>query len=118
MKRLLWLDDVRVPTKEWIKNYSPIGPDVEIFWVKNYNEFINWITANHLPDGICFDHDLGYYDDPENEKTGYDCAYWLVNYCMCENIELPEYNIQSSNPVGKENIDSLLKSYIKYLKNI
>jgi len=47
-------------------------------------------------------------------KTGYDCAKWLVGYCIDKNLALPLWNIQSANPVGKENINSLLNNYKKY----
>lgn len=122
MKRLLWLDDYRDPfdkETDWLV-FSPIGRDIEIHWVKNYKQFIRWITENGLPDGICFDHDLGftnkYYiennlESTPSEKTGYDCAKWLVEYCINNNYELPLYNIQSANPVGKENIDKLLTNF-------
>lgn len=138
-KILLWLDDSRNPLEnDWLV-FSPIGRDVDTHWVKSYEEFVRWIECNGLPDGICFDHDLGYVVDPninkieyingeisafsllpysEEEKTGFDCAKWLINYCMTQNIKLPKYNIQSSNPVGKENIDCLLKNYIKYCEKI
>ena len=109
-KILLWLDDYRDPEKnDWLV-FSPIGRDVNIIWVKSYNEFIDYIINNSLPDGICFDHDLG------GEKTGYDCAKWLVNYCIDNNLELPLYAIQSANPVGKENIDKLLTNFNKLNK--
>lgn len=109
-KTLLWLDDYRNPEKnDWLV-FSPIGRDVNIIWVKSYNEFIDYIINNSLPDGICFDHDLG------EEKTGYDCAKWLVNYCMNNNLQLPVYAIQSANPVGKENIDKLLTNFNKLNK--
>lgn len=127
MKKLLWLDDYRDPMEgQWLV-FSPITlEDLEVFWVKSYDQFIVWITANGLPDAICFDHDLAdeHYklelDDYESErmiyteKTGYDCAKWLVDYCIDNNKKLPLYNIQSANPVGKENIDKLLKNYIKH----
>lgn len=45
------------------------------------------------------------------EKTGYDCAVWLVNYCMDNKCTIPKWNIQSANPVGKENIKKLLENY-------
>jgi hypothetical protein len=109
MKTLLWLDDVRDPLKnDWL-NFSPIGKDVDTHWVTNYQEFIDWIMINGLPDAICFDHDLGSY-----EETGFDCAKWLVEYCMHNNKKLPKYNIQSANPVGKENIDLYLKNFKAY----
>lgn len=110
-KTLLWLDDCRDPfdkKMDWLI-YSPIGRNVNIVWVSNYNEFVEYITKFGLPDGICFDHDLG------EEKDGYDCAKWLVNYCLDNNEQLPLYSIQSANPVGKKNIDGLFMSLNKFL---
>lgn len=106
-KTLLWLDDFRNPFDkeiDWIV-FSPVGRDINIVWVKSYEEFIEYINKNGVPDGICFDHDLGFV------LTGYDCAKWLVEYCEKHDLKLPKYNIQSSNPVGKENIDKLFKRY-------
>jgi len=118
-KTLLWLDDYRDPLEgQWLV-FSPIkGNHYTVHWVKNYNQFVEWINTNGLPTGICFDHDL----DPNqgisgieiiDEKTGFDCAKWLVEYCIDNNKPLPLYNIQSANPVGKENIDKLLQNYLK-----
>jgi len=53
-----------------------------------------------------------------DEKTGMDCAKWLVEYCLDSNLQLPEYTIQSANPVGKENITSLLENYKKHNDSI
>ena len=127
---LLWLDDVRNPFKNhWVVTFSPIlNEDLKhIEWVKSYNEFINWIKNNELPEAICFDHDFGMDVSldarskgmtkkksrllKQKEKTGFDCAKWLVDYCLDNNKSLPLYNIQSANPVGKANIDSLLLNY-------
>ena len=115
MKKLLWLDDYRNPMEgQWLV-FSPITlEDIEVFWVKSYQEFVNWILVNGLPDAICFDHDLGDLYDNIEEKTGYDCAKWLIDYCIDNNVKLPLYNIQSANPVGKENIDKLLKNFINF----
>lgn len=135
MKKLIWLDDTRNPnTNNWLR-YSPIGFDVEVHWLKSYNDFVDWIKKNGLPDGICFDHDLGYDIDPnddyikyingeissysllpynDNEKTGYDCAKWLVEYCIKNGLKYPPYNIQSDNTVGAENIDTYIKNYKKH----
>lgn len=98
MKKLLWLDDFRNP-KDYIQdNYN-------ITWVKNYDEFCNYINTNGLPDIICFDHDLG------QEKSGYDCAKFVVSYCKAHNLDIPEFDIQSSNTVGKDNIRCLLNNW-------
>lgn len=133
IKTLLFLDDYRDPfdTKaDWLF-YSPIGRNVDVVWVKSYQEFVDYITTNGLPDGICFDHDLvdehydpSMYDGTYNdlyphftEKTGYDCAKFICEYCMDNNKDIPPYNIQSANPVGSENIDKLLKSFISFCQN-
>ena len=112
-KILLWLDDRRDPFSKkmyWIESYSPIGKDVDVVWVKSYKEFVENIVEHGLPDGICFDHDLG------GKKDGYDCAKWLINYCLDNNTEIPKYGIQSANTVGAINIDKLFKSFNKFQK--
>ena len=122
LKTLLFLDDVRNPIEDNWLVFSPIEQPFELTWVKSHQEFIDWININGLPDAICFDHDLGSvsymtefgFELIKEDKTGYDCAKFLVEYCMDNEKELPLYNIQSANPVGKENIDSLLKNFIKH----
>ena len=129
MKTLLWLDDCRNPletNKEGLKHwlvFSPIEQPFDVVWVKSYKEFVNYIETKGLPDAICFDHDLADISYNPNkgqtmfvyhDKTGYDCAKWLVEYCLDNDLKLPPYNIQSANPVGKANIDGILKSYNKF----
>lgn len=120
MKKLLWLDDKRNPFEnDWLK-YSPIDQPYEVVWLKKHHEFVSWITEHGLPDAICFDHDLSdihINKSTYKEMTGYDSAKWLVDYCLDKgNLLLPKWNIQSSNPVGKENIKGIFASYNKYLK--
>lgn len=73
-----------------------------------------------LPKFISFDHDLGmeHYRDGDRgmydyesytEKTGYDCAKWLVGYCMDHKLPLPEIAVHSMNNVGASNILAYLK---------
>lgn len=115
MKRLLWLDDIRDPMDKCLNclDHSPIGKDVDVHWVKSYKQFVSWIEINGLPDGICFDHDLGNDGNSKKRiaKTGYDCAKWLIEYCEKNNHSLPSWGIQSMNIVGKLNIQSLLTTY-------
>ena len=113
MRTIIWLDDLRDPADprmDWLA-YSPIGREVEVIWLKDYFQFKNWILENGLPDGICFDHDLG-----EDTPTGYDSAKWLVNYCLDNNISPPAWSSQSANPVGKANINRLLKNFVRSLE--
>ncbi len=51
--------------------------------------------------------------DKYTEKTGYDCAKWLVEYCMNKGVKHPPYMVHSMNPVGKQNIISYVESYNK-----
>lgn len=114
---ILWIDDMRDPlTNEWtnwfIKNVGAISSDV-FCWVKNFDEFKEYIDSYGLPRVICFDHDLG--ETGENERNGLTCAKYLVEYCMEHNLDIPEYCCQTSNPVGKENISLFLNNYIKFI---
>jgi hypothetical protein len=119
MKKLLWLDDFRRP-EDFIKTggnldgsgnldggggNGKVCAEYDITWVKNYEEFCKYINANGLPDIICFDHDLG------EEKSGYDCAKFVVTYCQAHQLDIPEFEIQSSNVVGKENIRGVLNGW-------
>ena len=47
MKKLLWLDDYRNPFEDNWLNFSPIPINqLEVVWVKSYNEFVEWIEKN------------------------------------------------------------------------
>ena len=92
----LYLDDLR-PTPEGFDK------------VYDFEEFIDLIIQNGLPDFISFDHDLG------EGKSGFDCAKWLVGYCLDSNLKLPEFLVHSQNPVGKENIDGLFSNFSKFI---
>ncbi|HUH26208.1 MAG TPA: cyclic-phosphate processing receiver domain-containing protein [Flavobacterium sp.] len=76
--------------------------------LRSYAEFVFYIQQNGLPDFISFDHDLGL------EESGFDCAKWLVNYCLETNLRLPEFEVHSQNPVGKQNIESLLNNFKRH----
>jgi len=95
----LYLDDIRP---------IPEGFD----GVRSFEEFVSYITENGLPDYISFDHDLG------EGKSGYDCAKWLVEYCLDHELDMPEFNVHSQNPVGRENIEGLLGGFEKSIKKM
>ena len=112
----LFLDDIRNPNK--------FLDDIRVWeTVRNYSEFIRIIQQRGLPRFISFDHDLAdeHYDNEDNglftEKTGLDCAKWLVEFCMRTNQPLSEYQVHSMNPIGKLNIRSILESYKKSTHN-
>ena len=118
----LYLDDVRKPTDD--------------SWqvVTNYNQFVSHVRLNGLEnyEVISLDHDLGeeamneFYNnalpnyklnyDNINEKTGYDCAKWLVAESMTKNIPLPQIYVHSANPIGSANIMGYVNNYLMSCK--
>jgi hypothetical protein len=115
----LYLDDVRIPTEgEW-----------EV--VRDYDEFVAHIKMNGLEnyEVISLDHDLGegamveYYTnvkpnyelnyDRIPEKTGMDCARYLVAEAMNRNIPLPTIYVHSANPIGSANIIGYINNYFR-----
>ena len=133
MKTYLFLDDFRNPMD--CINYMRLRVDDSTMYsrekwivVRNYDEFVNYITNNGLPYLISFDHDLadehydpsmysGNYDDVAKnfkEKTGMDCAKWLVDYCLDNEKQLPKFVVHSMNPAGTKNISSLLNDFKKF----
>lgn len=109
--KLLWLDDLRNPFID-LENKVPQHYD-SVEWVLNYEQFIQWIKKFGLPKGISFDHDLGDINT-DNEKTGMSCAKWLIDYCMDNNKQLPNFYVHSANSVGAKNIFSILNNYFKH----
>ena len=119
----LFLDDFRNPEDCFDRTYNQV---YLLGWtiVKNYDEFVKTITEKGMPRMLSRDHDLcdlHYVKQPpydeDTEKTGYDCAKWLINYCMDNQLDLPEtILIHSMNPAGSLNIKSLFDSYYKSLE--
>lgn len=97
----LYLDDVRTPTEQ--------GWEV----VRTYEHFINHIQMHGLESYqlISLDHDLGHIDT--DEKTGLDCAKFLVTESMTRNIPLPQIYVHSANPIGSANIIGYINNYSK-----
>ncbi len=115
----LYLDDVRIPTTDsW-----------EV--VRNYDEFVAHIKMNGLEsyEVISLDHDLGegamveYYTNVKPnyeldynripEKTGMDCARYLVAEAMNKKIPLPTIYVHSANPIGAANIIGYVNNYFR-----
>lgn len=129
--RILWLDDLRNPFIN-IEGRVP-KENLIIDWVLNYEQFVQWIEKYGLPQIISFDHDLAdehytpeeywhdyqiskEYQEAQNyqEKTGMDCAKWLIDYCIDNKKPLPIFYVHSANPVGADNINGILNNYLKH----
>lgn len=133
-RTLLWLDDYRDPFLNTEK-LVPVQLNLDIKWVVNYEEFVEWIKENGLPAAISYDHDLAdehytpeeYWDDytaskkyqdskTYTEKTGLDCVKFIIEYIMDTNIpeeDMPLTFVHSANPVGADNIRLLWRSFIR-----
>ena len=133
MKYNIYLDDVRTPKENnWVV-------------VRNYEEFVSKITELGLNniEVISLDHDLGdtamseyfnnvspnYTLDYNNikEKTGLDCAKWLVNHFYDTNpewiemnrfikkgdkMDFPQIYTHSANPIGSANIMGYINNFL------
>ena len=111
IKTILWLDDIRDPCRSpWTSMLNRVAPSAEtITWVKNYAAFVEYIETKGLPDLVCFDNDLG------EDLEGYDCAKYLVNYCVEREIHTPRFICQSSNQPAVENITALINNYNRFI---
>ena len=125
---ILWLDDERNPN-EYLKKESDSKAfkrtseyykseifdkyeNVKFVWVKNFDEFKEYIEENGLPKFISFDRDLKKGNGIEKGNKypdGEDCAKWLKEYCEKHNKQLPNYFVHSANPNGRKNIPEILK---------
>lgn len=132
----LFLDDERNPRDvTWVKLPNNVP------WViaRSYQAFVNTINEFGIPKFVTFDHDLAdfhyaimleetkyEYDDGDMkktfdygpEKTGYDCAKWLVDHCHLNNVNFPEYTVHSMNPIGAKRINDYIADAAKaeYIK--
>ncbi len=121
----LFLDDYRNPKTSSFLSNKEIYITLDWVIVRNYDEFVSCITKNGLPDLCSFDHDLAdshynndvdiNYDDYQ-EKTGYHCAKWLIDYCIDNNLKPPNYLVHSMNPAGANNIVGIIESYNRFLR--
>jgi hypothetical protein len=130
-KYSLFLDDMRNPEDvKWIEL-----PLINWVVVRNYDQFVETITRYGLPLRVSFDHDLAdehYREytaahdkkmitcgtiryDQFAEKTGYDCAKWMAQYCVDNNLPIPSYYLHTMNGIGAKNIFSILESARKVL---
>ena len=102
----LYLDDVRIPkTDNW-----------EV--VRNYDEFV----SHDLGEGALIEyytHTKQNYELDYNriiEKTGMDCARFLVAESMNTKIPLPTIYVHSANPIGAANMIGYINNYLKNCK--
>lgn len=129
MKHSIYLDDIRTPIdKKWIV-------------VRNYDEFISKVQELGIENisAISLDHDLGesammeYYTNVSpnyqldyshiHERTGYDCAKWLVDhfynrlntdseFSKISTFPFPQVVVHSANPIGSANMMGYINNFL------
>ena len=140
-KLRIYLDDVRTPNSpnnEWVDGIE------EWTVVRNFQEFVDIIIEVGLEniEVISLDHDLGdtamkeYFEnvspnytlnyDNIQEKTGMDCAKFLVNYFYDTNLgrelmsrlekksqpfPFPKVFVHSANPIGSANMMGYINNF-------
>lgn len=107
----LFLDDLRTIDMVYPKTFSD-----QFDIVRNYHDFVDYITKHGLPDFISFDNDLGLDDENNIAPDGLAAAKWLVYESGLDLKDL-EFHVHSANPVAAEQIRGLLTNYIKFCKN-
>jgi hypothetical protein len=137
----LFLDDIRFPKDAWIyprrddKKQIISGKSLEKIsgipngnWdiVRTYDQFVDYIEKNGIPDVISFDHDLSdemmryYYVvtsktgiidyDDITTKSGKHCAEYLIDkWNESGRIKTPTCYVHSANQWGAKNIKEVLK---------
>ena len=122
MNQYIYLDDVRTPTQGVGEDNQP--------WVvvRSYDEFVEKVNEIGLENiqMVSLDHDLGdtamtewknnvYHNyelnyDNITEKTGYDCAKWLVEQWM-DGKPVVTVMTHSANAIGSANIMGYINNY-------
>jgi hypothetical protein len=135
----LFIDDERLPFGKNDKGQGGAfeltrDPNYQLLdWVivRNFGDFVKTIEEKGLPEVISFDHDLedfhyyhysiytlytGKIDYTVVEGTGYECAKWLIEYLLNNNLNSPKILIHTQNTIGARNIRLLFMDYEKSRK--
>lgn len=140
----LFLDDERMPSQvTWVKipyvvwevvrNYDEFVETITSHGVPKFVTFDHDLADEHYKvmsqEVAAHDKKFTFWmpgDDEEfeglnmtfdygSEKTGYDCAKWLVDYCADNGKKFPEYQVHSMNPVGSKRIRDYIENAKKHL---
>ena len=101
--RILFVDDLRWPPADERRDETAIA--------RSYNEAIN-LLSNHRFEEVSLDHDIASFVGGK-EKTGYDIALWLAERKNDGLFVPPIVKCHSANPVGRANIEAVVKRYLQ-----
>jgi len=115
----LFLDDIRIPkmshneTRGLGMQYSNTKDWVII---RDYFDFIDFVKNNFDKiDLISFDHDLACYKDGQ-EFTGKNAVDYLINFCLDNDKQFPDWYAHTDNTTGRKNIISTILNYLNRIE--
>lgn len=126
----LFIDDFRHPYDAF--NYTKDTRYLQLKWVivRSYDEFVKVVSEKGVPQFVSFDHDLAdehYHSSDQpwstessidyfsyKEKTGYECAKWLCDYCLDNGVKYPDFKVHSMNNIGASNIRHYVANFKKH----
>ncbi len=98
----------------WIDDLRPVPEDTdEYIWTtaRSFHEAVTKLELIEF-DLVSFDHDIASFYG-HKEMTGYDIALWLAGRKNDGHTIPSDYQIHSANPVGRNNIQSVIDRYLK-----
>lgn len=121
----VFIDDKLRPIDIYYKTNNPIYHD-EIVHCRNYDEFVQCVEERFkdgsYPGFVSFDYLLTnvmmqitdtyevHYNDEAYAQDGVDCANWLVNFMLKNNLPLPKYIVHDTNTRGRTLIQKVFNS--------
>lgn len=138
-KKCLFLDDMRFPEDAYLYDEKMTllqGSGIPYNkWdvVRSYDEFVNYISNNGIPDVVSFDNDLDPFQETKEErdmcvlglydferlpnKTGCHCAQYLANECVSKKHNIPEYYIHTMNSLARPIIKRIMAKAQRIIEN-
>ena len=96
----LWLDD-QLADPDCPIRHVPDG----FIGAANVDEAIALVKENGIPEFMDLDHDLA------DGKDAMTFLHWLADEYWTEDDSIPDFSVHSANPIGKQNIESFMKSW-------
>ena len=107
---LLFIDNHRFPSEiDWMEDDSRVYIVEDWDIVRDYDEFVNYIDATGVPSVVSFGYKLS------KNKTGYNCAEYLIEYCIRYDVMPPVQLCHSKHKSGKKKINVLWDKFINIL---
>lgn len=122
----VFIDDKLRPIDIYYKSNNPLYQG-DIIHCRSYDEFVQCVEEKFKKEGsypgfVSFDYLLTnvtmkitdtyevHFNDEAYTQDGADCANWLVNFMMKNNLPLPNYIVHDTNVRGRMNIQKAFNS--------